>query len=535
MRWIVLVGVLAACGGKKDDAGGGGAKAKHGALKVALGDCGPPGTTFVSGPPSKIGQTLALEPSEQPVAPDAAHPNGAFEALAGEDRPKSTSVGQPAVNGDLDKAVIRRYVKRNIQKIQYCYEKELLANDKLQGTVTTSFFIDPEGKVTSATGSGVDPHVAECVAGVIKSIEFPKPKGGGVQVNYPFTFHQAGSPGSKTPPTPPAKAPPPPPPPAPAPAEESGGTGTAMALDDGAMGKIDRPYVEKSPLLSRVPALEDCATAQSLAYGTFAVEWKSATDVAVIGVDDPRFAACISDAAKQASFDKPMRCSAAFGVIAEPDRHAIVVDDKDVKLDGNVVDHVAAIDKTSSALGDSLDRKLPKASAGTVAVRGPVWLRANGKTPMKAVNAIFRTAASDGVDLVLVDANGKPLVEVAPPVAPVDATKAGSWTGLVRVKGPDSTEQVVGTITLSKDNLWFGISRVNEFSEADGRDWSKFESMLKDAKASAFFSDRPDIEIGADDDVSYGDVLHAIDLAKKIGFTQWKVYIPEALTARPTL
>ena len=42
-------------------------------------------------------------------------------------------------------------------------------------------------------GSGVDPEVANCVADVIKGIEFPKPKGGGgVQVNYPFTFRPGG-------------------------------------------------------------------------------------------------------------------------------------------------------------------------------------------------------------------------------------------------------------------------------------------------------------------------------------------------------
>ena len=35
--------------------------------------------------------------------------------------------------------------------------------------------------------------IARCVAGVISSIEFPKPKGGGgVQVNYPFTFRPTG-------------------------------------------------------------------------------------------------------------------------------------------------------------------------------------------------------------------------------------------------------------------------------------------------------------------------------------------------------
>jgi hypothetical protein len=103
------------------------------------------------------------------------------------------SIGQPSAEGDLDKAIIRRYIKRNVQKIQYCYEKQLLAKPSLAGTVSAQFFITPNGTVAQSTGSGVDPEVASCVAEVIKNIEFPKPKGGGgVQVNYPFTFHSSG-------------------------------------------------------------------------------------------------------------------------------------------------------------------------------------------------------------------------------------------------------------------------------------------------------------------------------------------------------
>ncbi len=100
------------------------------------------------------------------------------------------SIGQPSVEGDLDKAIIRRYIKRNIQKIQYCYEKQLLAKPTIAGTVQARFFIAANGTVEHSTGSGVDPDVASCVAEVIKNIEFPKPKGGGiVKVNYPFIFH----------------------------------------------------------------------------------------------------------------------------------------------------------------------------------------------------------------------------------------------------------------------------------------------------------------------------------------------------------
>jgi pSer/pThr/pTyr-binding forkhead associated (FHA) protein len=105
----------------------------------------------------------------------------------------TVAIGQPNAQGDLDKAIIRRYIKRNQQKIQYCYEKELLAKPNLSGTVMTNFLITPNGNVSSSSGSGVDPNVANCVAEVIRNIEFPKPKGGGnVQVNYPFIFRLGG-------------------------------------------------------------------------------------------------------------------------------------------------------------------------------------------------------------------------------------------------------------------------------------------------------------------------------------------------------
>jgi hypothetical protein len=101
----------------------------------------------------------------------------------------TVSFGQPVSHGDLDKAIIRRYIKRNIMKLQYCYEKQLLNKPNIEGTISTQFFIDPDGKVTNSDASGFDTEVASCIAEVIKNIEFPKPRGGGgVQVNYPFVF-----------------------------------------------------------------------------------------------------------------------------------------------------------------------------------------------------------------------------------------------------------------------------------------------------------------------------------------------------------
>jgi hypothetical protein len=102
-------------------------------------------------------------------------------------------IGEAKAGPGYDKQIIRRYIRRNIQKIAYCYEKELLAKPELSGTVTVQFFIAPNGTVATSTGSGVDPNVANCVADVVKAIEFPKPDSGGVQVSYPFIVRPSGA------------------------------------------------------------------------------------------------------------------------------------------------------------------------------------------------------------------------------------------------------------------------------------------------------------------------------------------------------
>jgi hypothetical protein len=96
--------------------------------------------------------------------------------------------GQPNSTGDLDRVIIRRYVRRNIVKLEYCYEKQLAAKPGLAGTMQTHFTISANGIVRSLNASGVDPEIAACMAGVINHIEFPRPKQGDVDVNYPFTL-----------------------------------------------------------------------------------------------------------------------------------------------------------------------------------------------------------------------------------------------------------------------------------------------------------------------------------------------------------
>jgi hypothetical protein len=107
----------------------------------------------------------------------------------------AVTFGQQTVTGDLDKAIIRRYMKRNAQKLLYCYEKELVTKKTLAGTVRAQFTIRGDGNVVAASADGTlkDAAVRSCVTKVIQAIQFPKPKGGGaVIVVYPLTFRPPG-------------------------------------------------------------------------------------------------------------------------------------------------------------------------------------------------------------------------------------------------------------------------------------------------------------------------------------------------------
>jgi len=97
-------------------------------------------------------------------------------------------IGQSISVGGLDKNIIRRYVRQRINAIRYCYEKQLVREPDLAGTVTARFTIASTGVVSEASADGLGrPAVESCIAGVIRGIQFPISNGGGVvKVTYPF-------------------------------------------------------------------------------------------------------------------------------------------------------------------------------------------------------------------------------------------------------------------------------------------------------------------------------------------------------------
>lgn len=97
------------------------------------------------------------------------------------------------ITGELDKAMIRRYLRRHLPKIQHCYELALLAEPTLEGTVDTDFEILADGSVADPRAAGVSTAITSCVVDVLSSIRFPRSVGGGTtEVHYPFTFRVAG-------------------------------------------------------------------------------------------------------------------------------------------------------------------------------------------------------------------------------------------------------------------------------------------------------------------------------------------------------
>jgi len=105
--------------------------------------------------------------------------------------------GTAQVRGSLDKEIIRRIIRRHINEVKFCYEKELMKKADLFGRVMIQFTISGTGQVVASVvqNSTVNnPGVEQCIAGAVRRWEFPKPQGGGIViVSYPFVLKAAGA------------------------------------------------------------------------------------------------------------------------------------------------------------------------------------------------------------------------------------------------------------------------------------------------------------------------------------------------------
>jgi len=100
--------------------------------------------------------------------------------------------GDPIILGALDKSLIDAVIKKHMNQIRYCYQRELPKNPTLGGKVTVKFVISKTGSVSKAstkTSTLNNKAVEGCINSRFMRFKFPEPKGGGIViVSYPFIF-----------------------------------------------------------------------------------------------------------------------------------------------------------------------------------------------------------------------------------------------------------------------------------------------------------------------------------------------------------
>jgi len=99
------------------------------------------------------------------------------------------------IQGGLTANQIRHVIQENIGDIQRCYEQGLVRDPTLEGRVSVSFVIGPNGAVVGSSfvdDSLGDSTAAECMAAAVRTWTFPRPDPSGpVSVRFPFNLRQS--------------------------------------------------------------------------------------------------------------------------------------------------------------------------------------------------------------------------------------------------------------------------------------------------------------------------------------------------------
>lgn len=95
--------------------------------------------------------------------------------------------------GSIDRNDVMRILLENVPQFRYCYQKELdVRQAGVSGVLSVQFVIGPSGHVTRArptSGSNLPKTVKNCVISHLKTIRFPRPKGGSsVTINTPLNL-----------------------------------------------------------------------------------------------------------------------------------------------------------------------------------------------------------------------------------------------------------------------------------------------------------------------------------------------------------
>ena len=99
------------------------------------------------------------------------------------------------VLGSIDPEVLRKILGEYLAQFKFCYQQELQEqSEKIKGIVDLNFRIEGDGKVSKVNIKSAQTKFSDkgigCMANILRMIDFPKPKGGGlVDVRQPLNFY----------------------------------------------------------------------------------------------------------------------------------------------------------------------------------------------------------------------------------------------------------------------------------------------------------------------------------------------------------
>lgn len=124
---------------------------------------------------------LACASNPKPKDPEPAEPTPAPDA-----NPKGSVAG-----GSLAPVEVKKAITAHKDEYKACYHSLLEKNKKASGKVVIRFTIGEDGKVEDTVvmnETTLPTDTANCIADVLKTIEFPKPTGGKARITYPWVF-----------------------------------------------------------------------------------------------------------------------------------------------------------------------------------------------------------------------------------------------------------------------------------------------------------------------------------------------------------
>ncbi len=98
------------------------------------------------------------------------------------------------VMGSIEPEVLRKILQEYLPQFKFCYQQELQEHsEKIKGIVDLNFRIEGDGKVSTVNiktaATQFSPKGISCMSNILRIIDFPKPKGGGlVDVRQPLNF-----------------------------------------------------------------------------------------------------------------------------------------------------------------------------------------------------------------------------------------------------------------------------------------------------------------------------------------------------------